>query len=70
LLDETSRNIFLKNAIKIEDPSNRIYIWRTLIDHVHMGLIKPRDFMDCVFKNLPEENTEFVLQMILEKTFT
>lgn len=35
-----------------------------------MGLIKPEAFMRCVVENLPGENTEFALQMILEKTFT
>jgi hypothetical protein len=72
MLDETSRKIFLQSVSKIatNDPCNRIYIWRTLVDHVQMGLIKPEAFMRCVVENLPGENTEFALQMILEKTFT
>ena len=34
ILSESSHNIFLKNVSKIQDPCNRIYIWRTLVDHV------------------------------------
>ena len=32
-------------------------------------MIKPDKFLECVVANLPGENTEFALQLILEKTF-
>jgi hypothetical protein len=34
ILNDNSRKIFLNNVSQIQDPCNRIYIWRTLVDHV------------------------------------
>jgi hypothetical protein len=70
ILNEISISVFLQSVSKIsDDPCNRIYIWRTLVDHVQMGIIRPEIFIKCVVKNLPGENTEFALQIILDKTF-
>jgi hypothetical protein len=44
-------------------------MWRTLADHVSLGLITPEEFIECVVINLPSEDTEFALQLILDKTF-
>jgi hypothetical protein len=32
-------------------------------------MIKPEHFLECVVANLAGENTEFAIQLILEKTF-
>ena len=43
---------------KIEEAGDRSYIWRTLADHVNLGRVSPKDFLECVFNNIISENIE------------
>lgn len=59
----------MKNVGNITDPADRSYLWRTLADHVHLGKVKPIDFLNTVFDNIVTEKLEISIQMVLEKSF-
>jgi hypothetical protein len=69
LLDLESLSVLLEHVGELSDPADRSYLWRTLADHVHLGIISASQFLSAVVKFLPSETLELAIQIILDKGF-
>ncbi len=67
VLDQQSMDFFLANLSKIENSSNRSYLWRILADQVVLLRMKPIQYLECVFAHMPKETDGFILPFIIEK---
>jgi hypothetical protein len=60
-LDKASLEILTENVGFIEEPADRVYMWRTLADHVAQGYLPPQAFLESVLNHLKVERIELGL---------
>ena len=65
-LDATSRAYLLKHLPDLKDPLTRGAAWITLWEEMLDRRVHPRDFMDLAMEALPREDTEQVVQLLLD----
>ncbi len=70
LLDNRSREYFLRNLQKENDAFLRSMLWGSLWDSVREAELAPKDYVELVIKNISIEKDEVTIQTLLNRVST